>query len=156
MSWLINMTERACSAGCGATIWVCPEDPGPYCCCDNCYAAYREQQAIYNLPEQVDTGEKECLQLPPSSYLPLSSSSPKSAQPSNAGSKDSSSESCCSPSATGLVDEPSTSPFLNDIIAVCKKHNLWLSHEDQQGAFAVVTEPTQEWLEAATDARDRT
>lgn len=39
--------------------------------------------------------------------------------------------------------------LIEDIIAVCKRHNLWLSHEDFYGAFLVEKETTEEWLRSA-------
>jgi len=41
--------------------------------------------------------------------------------------------------------------FLNDLVAVCKKHNLSLSHEDNQGAFLIdeYKQGNIDWLMAA-------
>ncbi len=39
--------------------------------------------------------------------------------------------------------------IIADIIAVCKRHRLWLSHEDNQGAFEITDIREDGWLEAA-------
>ena len=43
--------------------------------------------------------------------------------------------------------------FLNEIVKLCKKYNLSLSHEDTHGAFIVekYNEGNIEWLKAAFD-----
>ncbi len=43
--------------------------------------------------------------------------------------------------------------FLEEIVSVCKKHGLWISHEDGHGAFEVVRETTEDWIMGANDAR---
>lgn len=50
---------------------------------------------------------------------------------------------------------PEIDAFLADIVEVCKRHNLWLGHEDEQGAFEVVDGSTKEWLVEAQDARGK-
>ena len=52
-------------------------------------------------------------------------------------------------------DVPEIDAFLADIVEVCKKHNLWLGHEDEQGAFEVVDGSTEEWIIEAQDARGK-
>jgi hypothetical protein len=48
---------------------------------------------------------------------------------------------------------PAIDAFLDEIVAVCKKHGMSISHEDQQGGFDI--EPFDEhyvrWLSAASD-----
>lgn len=39
--------------------------------------------------------------------------------------------------------------FLAEIIAVCHKHQLWISHEDGHGAFIITDHSTEEWLQDA-------
>lgn len=39
--------------------------------------------------------------------------------------------------------------FMAEIICVCHKHGLWLSHEYDQGAFLITKESTRDWLLAA-------
>lgn len=43
--------------------------------------------------------------------------------------------------------------FLKDVIDICKKHGLAISHEDKQGSFEVVKLPDGdlEWLVQADD-----
>ncbi len=45
--------------------------------------------------------------------------------------------------------------FLCEVVAVCRKHGLSISHEDGQGAFEVrlVNERDIAWLQQAHDAR---
>lgn len=38
------------------------------------------------------------------------------------------------------VDAPDVDAFLSEIIAVCRKHNMVLEHEDSQGGFLVYRE----------------
>lgn len=57
-------------------------------------------------------------------------------------------------------ENPRVDAFLADIVEVCRKHGLMLSHEDWQGAFEVETltddgAASIEWLMAATDATGR-
>jgi hypothetical protein len=54
------------------------------------------------------------------------------------------------------TDNPVIDAFLSDIVAVCKKHKLSLSHEDGHGAFEVTRydDNKSEWLLAAHDATD--
>lgn len=47
------------------------------------------------------------------------------------------------------VDAPDIDAFLNDLLDVCRKHNMGLGHEDQHGAFEVCRgfdESLAEWL----------
>jgi hypothetical protein len=37
------------------------------------------------------------------------------------------------------VEVPRIDAFLDEIVAVCKRHGFGLSHEDKHGGFAVVT-----------------
>lgn len=49
-------------------------------------------------------------------------------------------------------DAPDVDAFLNEVLAVCRKHNMSLGHEDGQGGFIVVrgfAERDAEWLMAA-------
>jgi hypothetical protein len=48
------------------------------------------------------------------------------------------------------VERPAVDAFLAEIVAVCTKHGLWLSHEDAHGGFIVTDENTKDWLEAAS------
>jgi hypothetical protein len=43
--------------------------------------------------------------------------------------------------------------FINDLVTLCRKHKLSLSHEDLQGAFLVVSYDIsfEKWLEQAID-----
>ena len=51
------------------------------------------------------------------------------------------------------IESPTIDSFVADIIAVCEKHKLWLSHEDTQGAFKVVSTDRSEWLKDIQDNR---
>lgn len=35
--------------------------------------------------------------------------------------------------------------FIKDILAICEKHNMYLSHQDSQGAFIVVNAPDERY-----------
>lgn len=50
---------------------------------------------------------------------------------------------------------PKVDAFLDDIVAVCRKHNMSLGHEDSHGAFLVedYSEENVRWLNAADDMR---
>lgn len=49
---------------------------------------------------------------------------------------------------------PEIDAFLSDVMEVCRKHSMCISHEDGQGAFEVVDfDPHDEWLLGANDAR---
>ncbi|GAG30508.1 unnamed protein product [marine sediment metagenome] len=52
------------------------------------------------------------------------------------------------------VENKTIDMFLDDIRAICKKHKLSLSHEDEHGSFEVVqySEQNIEWLLNADDA----
>jgi hypothetical protein len=50
---------------------------------------------------------------------------------------------------------PEIDAFLADIVEVCKKHSLWLRHEDEKGAFEVDVESTEDWLMVAQDGRGK-
>ncbi len=47
--------------------------------------------------------------------------------------------------------------FLAEIISVCKKHNMSISHEDEHGLFRVVDydESCTDWLMHAEDKREQ-
>jgi hypothetical protein len=47
--------------------------------------------------------------------------------------------------------------FLADILEVCKKHDMSISHEDNEGAFEIERMSTynMEWLLNANDATDQ-
>lgn len=51
---------------------------------------------------------------------------------------------------------PAIDSFLQEIAAVCRKHGMWIAHEDTQGAFRVVPPDkdgwTEDWLMNAHDA----
>lgn len=50
---------------------------------------------------------------------------------------------------------PEVEAFLDDIEAVCRKHNISLSHEDTHGGFRIQAfdEGNIEWLRQASDER---
>lgn len=50
---------------------------------------------------------------------------------------------------------PEIDAFLADIVAVCRRHGMAISHEDGHGAFEIVNlnESNLDWLDAAHDAR---
>ena len=54
------------------------------------------------------------------------------------------------------AEAPEVDAFLKEIVVVCKKHGMWLGHEDAHGAFKVVTEPTDDWLMCSHDCRSKT
>lgn len=39
--------------------------------------------------------------------------------------------------------------FLDDIVAICRVHGLWLGHQDAYGAFTVTDQSTETWLREA-------
>ncbi len=50
------------------------------------------------------------------------------------------------------VEVPEVDVFLNDLVAVCRKHGMSLGHEDRHGAFEVyrhISPDALEWLCAA-------
>lgn len=52
---------------------------------------------------------------------------------------------------------PAVKTFLDELVALCKKHNLALSHEDGHGAFQVyagMDSFTEEWLLDAADCTE--
>lgn len=51
---------------------------------------------------------------------------------------------------------PSVDSFLEEVLEVCRKHGMSISHEDSQGAFEIVdySEDAAGWLLEAYDARD--
>lgn len=53
------------------------------------------------------------------------------------------------------TEEPDVDAFLADVIAVCKKHGMSISHEDHHGGFVIerFDESTAEWLLQASDGR---
>jgi len=50
---------------------------------------------------------------------------------------------------------PDIDSFMDEIAAVCKKHNMSISHEDGHGAFEITAfdEGAMDWLRVAHDAR---
>jgi hypothetical protein len=51
------------------------------------------------------------------------------------------------------VENPKIDAFIEEVIAVCKKHKLSISHEDGHGAFQIddFDERDAEWLREAHD-----
>lgn len=54
------------------------------------------------------------------------------------------------------AENPKVEKFINELIAVCKKHGLSLSHEDDQGSFVVepYSDSNIEWLNDASTNLD--
>jgi ribulose-5-phosphate 4-epimerase/fuculose-1-phosphate aldolase len=54
-------------------------------------------------------------------------------------------------------EAPDVDAFLAEVVEVCRRHGMSISHEDAHGAFEVVDfdEGCAEWLTHATDARPR-
>lgn len=52
---------------------------------------------------------------------------------------------------------PEIDAFLAEIDAVCRRHNLSISHEDHHGAFEIInySPKAAEWLSEASDERAR-
>lgn len=50
-------------------------------------------------------------------------------------------------------ENPAIDAFMDEIEAVCRKHRMSISHEDQHGAFEIVeySQDCMEWLRAAHD-----
>lgn len=48
---------------------------------------------------------------------------------------------------------PKVAAFLAEVLAICDKHKLSISHEDKQGAFEIVpiNFEDRDWLSAADD-----
>ncbi len=55
------------------------------------------------------------------------------------------------------ISTPVIDAFLSEIVEVCKKHKLSLSHEDRHGAFKVIEycEENTYWLLAAHDSTSK-
>lgn len=55
-----------------------------------------------------------------------------------------------------MITKEQRKAFLEELIEVCRKHNLTLAHEDYQGAFLVCPflENNIRWLEAARIEED--
>lgn len=56
----------------------------------------------------------------------------------------------------GKVEDPAVDAFLEEIIAVCKKHGMCIGHEDGHGSFLVhreIIEHNLGWLRAAAIAK---
>lgn len=51
------------------------------------------------------------------------------------------------------IEQAQADALITDIVAVCKKHGIWLSHEDGHGGFLISRVPTDDWLEGASIAR---
>lgn len=58
------------------------------------------------------------------------------------------------PASGKHIENPAIDAFLAEVITVCKKHNMSLSHEDYHGAFEVkpYDASCSAWLMAANDA----
>lgn len=52
-----------------------------------------------------------------------------------------------------FLEIPRIDAFLEDVIAVCKKHGLSIEHEDNHGSFIVTEyyEPSSDWLREAVE-----
>lgn len=52
----------------------------------------------------------------------------------------------------GYIEDPRVDAFLSDVLAVCKRHGMAISHEDSQGGFEIVPliEGDTGWLNAAS------
>lgn len=63
-----------------------------------------------------------------------------------------------STSARNFVHNARIDAFLDEVVAVCRKHGMSISHEDGAGAFVIIpfSENAVAWLEAATDDTTRT
>jgi hypothetical protein len=51
-----------------------------------------------------------------------------------------------------MVEVPEVDAFIAEILSVCKKHNLAISHEDGHGAFIIergYSDVNAEWLQQA-------
>lgn len=57
---------------------------------------------------------------------------------------------------TDHVENPRIDAFLSDVVAVCRKHGLSISHEDGHGAFEVVCldDGYLDWLLDAHDCTE--
>ena len=51
------------------------------------------------------------------------------------------------------IENTKVDEFLNDVVLVCKKHNMAISHEDTHGGFEIVTLENGDiaWLLQASD-----
>lgn len=49
------------------------------------------------------------------------------------------------------VSVPEADTFIEEVLAVCKKHGMSISHEDHHGAFEIIafTDEAAEWLREA-------
>lgn len=56
---------------------------------------------------------------------------------------------------SGYVENAKVDAFLEEIVAVCQKHGMSISHEDGHGSFLIekYSEMTRDWL---LDAHDET
>jgi hypothetical protein len=54
------------------------------------------------------------------------------------------------------VENAAVDAFISDLVAVCRKHNMSISHEDGHGAFEIesFSKDNIEWLSEAHDATD--
>lgn len=54
----------------------------------------------------------------------------------------------------GEIENPKIDAFLDEIMAVCERHGLAISHEDGHGAFEIVDikDGDLDWLMSARDA----
>lgn len=58
---------------------------------------------------------------------------------------------CWSARSRAIIDAPAEyERFLSELISLCEKHGIWLSHEDHQGGFELTKKSTIGWLAAAS------
>jgi hypothetical protein len=51
---------------------------------------------------------------------------------------------------------PAIDAFIEEVIAVCQKHGLYISHEDGHGGFVIVNEKADLYFDWLRDASDDT
>jgi len=49
------------------------------------------------------------------------------------------------------ISEADALALTDEIVAVCKRHGLWIAHEDDHGGFIFQRASTEEWLREATN-----
>jgi len=54
-----------------------------------------------------------------------------------------------------MSEEEKAQLFLGELFDLCRKHCIWLSHEDGHGGFELVDESTEDWLSGANDRRQK-
>lgn len=47
------------------------------------------------------------------------------------------------------ITEADKIDFIDDVVELCERHGVWLSHEDPHGGFQLTRERTHDWLTAA-------